>query len=84
MLPKILNRFIHSRASTFSKWPVTSYVGRDSISNPSDLSQVLRAIPAADCYAHAGKFSIFHIGSKGKGQLQNEIELLDRVISNFA
>lgn len=84
MLPRILNRFIHSRASTFSKWPVTSYVGRDSISNPSDLSQLLRAIPAADCYARAGKFSIFHIGSKGKGQLQNEIELLDRVISNFA
>jgi hypothetical protein len=84
ILPRILNRFIHSRATSLSKWPVTSYVGRDLISNTSDLSQVLGAFPAADCYALHGKFSIFHIGSKGKGHLQNETEILDRVISKFA
>lgn len=84
ILPRILNRFIHSRAAYLSKWTVTSYVGRDMILNPSDLSKVLATIPNADCYARNGKFSIFHIGSKGKGHFQNELEILDRVISKFA
>jgi hypothetical protein len=82
-IPLLLNRFIHNKLTIRSKWPVNAFVGRDSISNKSDLSLVVGAIPAADCYSHDGKFSIFHIGSKGKGQLQDEIEILDKVISKF-
>jgi hypothetical protein len=67
-----------------SKWPSTSLLGRDKVSNSNDLEIVLQAIPAADFYAFNGKFCLFHIGSKGKGQIRNEIEILDGIVTEFA
>ncbi len=83
LLPKFLKSFMRSKVADLTKWPASSFLGRELVSNPSDLSLLLNAIPAADCYSFNGKFSIFHLGSKGKGHLQNELEILDHVLSKF-
>ena len=82
--PRMMRRFIGSDVINKSKWPPTSLLGKDRVSNSGDLEIVLQAIPAADFYAFNGKFCLFHIGSKGKGQIQNEIDTLDGVVAEFA
>ncbi len=82
--PRMLHKFVGSDIIDKSKWPSTSLLGRDKVSNSNDLEIVLQAIPAADFYAFNGKFCLFHIGSKGKGQIRNEIEILDGIVTEFA
>jgi hypothetical protein len=83
-LPRLLRRFVGSDANDTSKWPSSSILGRDKVSNSKDLELVLQKIPAADYYAFNGKFTLFHIGSKGKGQIHNEIGILDSIVAEFS
>lgn len=83
-LPRFISKFIGSDVNDLSKWPSSSILGRNKVSNSEDLELVLKNIPAADYYAFNGKFCLFHIGSKGKGQIQNEIGILDGIVTKFA
>lgn len=82
-LPRFLRKFMGSNVDDTSKWPSSSILGGDKVSNSQDLELVLKNIPAADYYAFNGRFCLFHIGSKGKGQIQNEIEILDGIVVEF-
>ena len=83
-LPRFIRRFVGSDVTDKSKWPSDSILGRDKVSNSKDLELVLQNIPAADYYALDGRFCLFHIGSKGKGQIQDEIGILDGIVAEFA
>jgi len=83
-LSRFISGFVASDVKDRDKWPSASLIGRDKVSNSKDLELVLQNIPAADYYAFNGKFCLFHIGSKGKGQIRNEIEILDGVVAEFA
>ena len=66
-----------------SKWPTSSLLGALYLSNQKEFELVQKAIPAADCYAVGNEFSLFHIGSKGKGQIRDELKILDDLICEF-
>lgn len=83
-LPRFIRWFVGSEVTDKSKWPSVSILGKDKISNSKDLQLVLQSIPAADYYAFNGRFCLFHIGSKGKGQIQDEIGILDGIVAEFA
>ena len=60
--------------------PPSSLLGALRVSNRDVFNLIQTAIPAADFYAVGNEFSLFHIGSKGKGQIHDEIKVLDNLI----
>ena len=83
IFPRALQKIIGSNVRDRSKWPPTSLLGALQISNKNVFDRVQQAIPAADFYAFGNDFCIFHIGSKGKGQISDEIKILDDLIDMF-
>ncbi len=83
VIPRIIQKFNGVRVIGRAKWPPSSILGALYVSNQQELDLVQRAIPAADFYAIGNEFSFFHIGSKGKGQISDEIRILDDLIDEF-
>ena len=83
VIPRIIQKFTGVRVIERAKWPSSSLLSALCISNQKELDLVQRAIPSADFYAIGDEFSFFHIGSKGKGQIIDEIRILDDLIDKF-
>jgi hypothetical protein len=83
VFPRMLQKFAKSDVTDRSKWPPSSLLGSSCLTNQKEFDLVQKCIPAADCYAVGSEFSLFHIGSKGKGQISDEIKVLDDLIGEF-
>lgn len=79
-MPRLLMWLMRSSPISTKKWPVDSLIVGKQIDNLQLFNFIRAQIPEADYYAVDNRFAFFHLGSKGKGRISHEIDVLDAVI----
>lgn len=83
ILVNVLKLFFGGEPISREKWPSTSLISSQNIENYKLFEFIKGQIPAADFYAVNQELSFFHLGSKGKGRVTKEIQILDLIIKKI-
>lgn len=78
-IPRLIKSFIGETEVYGDKWPISSLVSSLEITNQDKLWTLRKGFPSADYYGFDGRVSFFHLGSKGKEQGSNHLNILDAI-----